>query len=382
MQRSVMGAAGCAWPLSRRAPAAVGALALITALLAGCGGAPASQTASKPPAAPASQTGSKPAAAPAASSGAPASAGRAKALTPVKFQLDYILGDYEVPTVLAKADGFYKANGLDVSIAEGKGSASTIQLVAQGHAQFGLADGATTALFISKGVPVTTVATFIQQTPDAFIAHTSAQRILKRRDLLGRSIIQTPGGSTFVLLPAVVHGSSVQMKQLKIVTVSPSDKYTAFLTTPRSVYTGYYPDDLIKLRRKDPQAAYTSFARFGVNPLSVNLVTSLQMIRDHPGTVRAFVHAAVQGYQAAQKDPASAIRAGRAMFPNALISLAGLKLVLGMLHSPATRGKPIGWMARSDWQQTVNLMHRYGGMKIVKPLSDDYTNQFIPQGSS
>ena len=350
----------------------MGALILITALVAACGGTPVASPSSRPDTtrAPANTGASQP------------SAAKSTALKNVSFRLDYILGDYEVPTVLAKANGYYRDEGLNVSIGEGKGSASTIELVAQGHDDFGLADAATTALSISKGVPVITIATFIQETPDAFIVHDPSQAINRPEDLIGKSIIQTPGGSTFTLLPAVLHGSGVRLSDLKIVTVAPGDKYSAFLTTPNSVYTGYYPDDLIKLREQDPQATSTSFAKFGVNPLSVNLVTSLSMVKDHPDTVRAFVAAAVKGYEAAQRDPAAAIAAGRAEFPDALVSTDGLKAALTMLHSPATQGKPIGWMAADDWRETVDLMHQYGGLKTVKPLEEYYTNAFIPGGTS
>ena len=35
-------------------------------------------------------------------------------------------------------------------------------------------------------------------------------------------------------------------------------------------------------------------------------------------------------------------------------------------------------MAPSDWTQTLSLLHRYGGMKTVKPARDYYTDAYLP----
>lgn len=344
------------------------ALLALSVFLAACGGTAAPSKPSQP--APASTAGSAPAVSPAASP---------KRLTRVHFRLDWLLGDYEAPTVVAKTNGYYRAAGLDVTIAQGKGSSSTAEAVANGSDDFGLADAATAALLISKGLPVKVIAGFIQKTPDSFVVHTPAEKITSPKQLAGRTFIDSAGSATTHLLPAILKQGGLTMNSIKLDTVSPAAKTATFAKTPGAVVLDYYPDDYVKIKKLVPQATYTSFADFGVNPLSVSLITNLNMIRNHPGEVRAFVAAAVKGYEFTLKHPDATVKAGLAAFPHAVVSDEAMKGVLTMLHTPASKGKPIGWMAKSDWRSTIDLMHRYGNMKTVKPLADDYTNAFLPQ---
>src|SRR5262249_42093254 len=67
---------------------------------------------------------------------------------------------------------FYKAAGFDVSIEQGQGSSTTVQTVATGVDNFGLADSATAALGISaQNVPVKIVSVYNQTGTMGLIYH-------------------------------------------------------------------------------------------------------------------------------------------------------------------------------------------------------------------
>src|SRR5262249_45079428 len=87
------------------------------------------------------------------------SAGAASAQTKVVVRSDFKFNGYVSPLALAIDKGFYREAGLDVAIEQGQGSATTVQTVASGVDQFGLADSAVAALGISsQNVPVKVVA--------------------------------------------------------------------------------------------------------------------------------------------------------------------------------------------------------------------------------
>jgi NitT/TauT family transport system substrate-binding protein len=48
------------------------------------------------------------------------------------------------------------------------------------------------------------------------------------------------------------------------------------------------------------------------------------------------------------------------------------------MHSPSTKGRPIGWMAEEDWKDTIAMLEKYAGLQNTEALSAYYTNQFIP----
>src|SRR5579875_4134336 len=72
--------------------------------------------------------------------------------TPVKLRMDVFFYGAHVPLLLGIVDGIYKKYGLDVTAETGRGSATTIQTVANGSDDFGFADGGTLAKLVDKGL--------------------------------------------------------------------------------------------------------------------------------------------------------------------------------------------------------------------------------------
>ena len=58
----------------------------------------------------------------------------------VSLRLIWYLGGLHVPFYYGKDKGYYAAEGIDLTINEGRGSANTVQVVAAGSDTFGLAD--------------------------------------------------------------------------------------------------------------------------------------------------------------------------------------------------------------------------------------------------
>src|ERR1700712_166484 len=61
---------------------------------------------------------------------APAAQAQTKPLTPVSLRTDIFINGSHIPLLVGVVDGIYKKYGLDVTIAPGQGSATTIQTVA------------------------------------------------------------------------------------------------------------------------------------------------------------------------------------------------------------------------------------------------------------
>jgi NitT/TauT family transport system substrate-binding protein len=60
------------------------------------------------------------------------------------------------------------------------------------------------------------------------------------------------------------------------------------------------------------------------------------------------------------------------------LSLEQLKVGISLMNSKATQGKPIGYLAPEDWNQTLSLMKQYMGLETNMNADAFYTNQFVP----
>lgn len=99
-------------------------------------------------------------------------------------------------------------------------------------------------------------------------------------------------------------------------------------------------------------------------------------IAANPDFVRRFLRATLAGYADAEKDPAAAIDAFMKANPMAERALLEKQLgaSLALMHSPASQGKPVGWMAEADWATTLGLLERDLGMTGRKPAATYFTN--------
>jgi NitT/TauT family transport system substrate-binding protein len=89
---------------------------------------------------------------------------RAHAQDKVSLRLNWYLGGLHVPFYYGKERGIYAAEGIDLTINEGRGSANTVQVVAAGSDTFGLADSSSVILTASKGADVKSVMSLLNTT--------------------------------------------------------------------------------------------------------------------------------------------------------------------------------------------------------------------------
>lgn len=301
-------------------------------------------------------------------------------MTNVTLRLPYLVGGYDGAFVEAEDQGYYKAVGLNVKVEQGRSSVLTTESVAQGNDTFGFADGSSVASLISTGAPVKVLADLTQLGSAGFI-YNPGTKLSSVSDLKGKTLIaNAAGGPTVQLLDAVLARAHIPASAMHINLVAAEAQATTFKVHPKDVLLGFCVDTYPAVLKIDPQAICTPYGQFGINVLSYGLITTLSEIQNHPQLVKGFVAASLKGWQFMTAHPNQTVAATIKAFPqaNQFILLKSLQFALKLTHTPATQGKPLGWMASSDWKSSLNILHQYAGVKTIKPLSDYYTNQFIP----
>jgi len=341
---------------------------LVVALLAACASAPAAAPAA--PAAP--PAAGAPAASPAASS-----APREK--TNVVLRLGWLARGYDAPYYLALARGYYDEAGLNVEIKEGQGSGPTLNLVAGGQEQFGMVDGAVLLIGAAKGIQARMVAGIMERSPAALMVHADSG-IDTPKDLAGKTAGMVPGANTTLLLPSYLDAVGVPQGSLTIINTDNANKTTLFRQHRYDVTSSLLNDEVVTLQVEGENIKALSFADGGVNTISVGIVTHPDLIQSNPDLVRRFVGASLRGWEEAIKSPADAIDVLLQSYPNYKPEVAtqSLTTTIPLLHTKNTEGKPLGWMAREDWQETQDLLAKAGLVQDPVSLDSLYTNDFVP----
>jgi NitT/TauT family transport system substrate-binding protein len=306
--------------------------------------------------------------------------GNAAPLTPVVFQLNTIPSPPDHAYFeLGIEKGFYRAEGLDVSLAQGTGSSTTLRLVGAARAGLGFVDVGTMILGVLQGIPVKSIMVVNQGSPMAVIfKKDKGYRHLQ--DLRGASIATTQTGSLTQIFPLVLRANGMTTNDVKLIyTGNPTAKEVAMLNGNADAYLGFYTENAIRNQVAGHDVGWIRFADAGVNIMNLAVVANTPWLRENPAVARGFVRATQRAIQYTVQNPreAAAIfyRNHSRDFTEALI-LQMIQSSLPLLRTPNSRGLPYGVTAEEDWKTSERLISEYANFKPLAGVSVYYTNEF------
>lgn len=301
--------------------------------------------------------------------------------TKVVVSTDFIPHGMHAGLFLAKQKGWFDQAGLDVTILDGKGSATTIQQVAAGQLDVGFAQLAAMAPAISNGVPVISIMGFVRAGDNGLmVPASSGWKALK--DLKGKRIAVAAGSATAAFLDAFLKAGGVTRADYTIVNLDNSAMVSTYVAgkVDAALSTVAYFAPIVAATK--PSTGIL-FSQVGLNIPGYGLVVRKDELRSKADMLGKFVAVQQKTWNyifAGHEDEAvDAILAGRAgMRLDRSIMMGQLKAYMLLFDTPATKGKPLGWQAESDWVSALKVMNGAGVVKPGFKPADFYTNRFIP----
>lgn len=303
----------------------------------------------------------------------------ASALDKVSFRLNWYFGGAHSPFQLGLERGYYRDEGIDLTINEGRGSVSTAQGVAAASDDFGFADSSSVMLLASKGAPVKTIMTIHGTSPFGIVS-LAETKIVTPKDLEGKRLAITAGDALTQLFPAFAKNANLDMSKITLVQIDPAGKVVALLEKRVDAILGGLDDQYFLVRQKGANPAGMKFADHGANTVGLTVLANESTLDSKPDLVKRFVKATVRAWQASIKDPDAAIDALLKIRPDLdRASQKGQLLAdISFMPSEANKGKPLGYNAPADWERTMTILKEYRDLKTDKPASAFYTDAFIP----
>ena len=306
-------------------------------------------------------------------------AASAAAQDAVSLRLNWYLGGLHVPYYYGKEMGFFKQEGIDLTINEGRGSANTVQVVAAGSDTFGMADSSSLITTAVKGADVKSVMSLLNSTGFAVVSLASAG-IRKPKDLEGKSLAVSPGDPLGQLFRALAAHNKLDMNTIKFVQVDPAAKVVAVLEKRVDALLGGADDQFFLIKYKGVEPHALRYADHGANIVGMTIMTTGNLIKTKPDLVRRFVKASVRSWEEAKKNPQAAVDVAMKVKPdlNRQSTLDQMMVDFELLDSPNSKGK-IGLGAKADWDQTLTLLKQYRELDTKEPWTAFHTNDFVPQ---
>ncbi|MFM8336900.1 MAG: ABC transporter substrate-binding protein, partial [Opitutaceae bacterium] len=203
-------------------------------------------------------------------------------------QLDWMAEPEHGGFYQAQARGFFREEGLDVTLIPGGPGAHVMPSVATGKADIGQADDVGALMQQAEGLPFVQFAAVFQDDPAGILVHAES-KVRKFEDLQGKTIIARPGWPFLEFLK--------RKYDLKVNVVAQNFSSAAFLSNKEALQQGYYiaePYHITKAGGKMPRFLATWDA--GYRGYAV-LVTSRKVARERPADLQAFTRAYIRGWR-------------------------------------------------------------------------------------
>lgn len=224
----------------------------------------------------------------------------------VSLRLDYAVGAEHAGFYSALNQGFYREEGLDVTIGVGQGSNVTAQLVGTGKDTFGLVGAATVISSVANKVPIKAVATLLPHTLTGLLVP-KGTAVPNAKWMAGKRIAVVTASFTFNELKAVLAQNG--MKEDDLTRVQTSGSLTPPLVTKQAdgAIVLQYNDGVLAEQQGFP-TDFISFAKFGVDNPALTIVANAETISKSPDIVRAFLRASKRGWEFARGNPEAAYK--------------------------------------------------------------------------
>jgi NitT/TauT family transport system substrate-binding protein len=218
-------------------------------------------------------------------------------LTNVILQADWYPQPEHGGFYTALVKGYYKEEGLDVTILPGGPYVSMEQQVSSGGAQFGMGSSDKTLESVSDGQPIVAVAATMQRDPQGIMVRKDSP-IHSFADLNGHMVAIKPGSTWFEFL--------VKRYQLNDVHEIPSMMNVAnFVKDPDYIQQAFATSEPFFAHQAGIETRVFLTSDAGYNPYRV-MFTTRSYIAQHPDVVAKFVRASLKGWKEYLNDPGPA----------------------------------------------------------------------------
>src|SRR5262249_24430532 len=151
-------------------------------------------------------------------------------LTKVVYSLDFIPLGRHAAWYAAVAEGFFREEGLDVSIIPSQGGAQVIQNVAAGTANLGFMGVPEVAIARSTGAKLKIVSVIYQKPPIAVFSLQSGADVTTAKQLEGLTLASGSGSFTPKILQGFMSGKGLDPKTLHVTDIAPPARPGALIT--------------------------------------------------------------------------------------------------------------------------------------------------------
>jgi NitT/TauT family transport system substrate-binding protein len=287
---------------------------------------------------------------------------------------------------LAQDRGYFKDNGLDVTMDQGNGSGAPIPLVANGTYDVGFGDINALIEFAAKRPQDAPIAVYMMYNRPPFtIAVRSDSGIKSPKDLEGKTLGAPAGDGALKLFPAFCKITKIDCSKVKITNMQPSLREQMLMQKQVDGVFGYVNTIRFSamLIHVDPnkQIRFINYGDYGMDLYSNAIIVPKRLVKENPAAVKGLIAAINRGLEDALKDPNAAVAAVAKREPliNSKVELERLDATLrDEMNSPEIARIGLGNVDPARLKRSIGILVDAESLPRTPAIGDVWTSAFLP----
>ncbi len=257
-----------------------------------------------------------------------------QAQTAVKFALDWQFEGPAAPYFVALDKGYYKDEGLEVTVDAGQGSVQNIGRIAAGTYPIGFADVNSLIKFRDQNPDARVMAVLmVYDKPPFSIVSLARAGIEGPKDLEGKKLGAPAPDGAYAQWPAFVQENGIDASKVTIENIGFPVREPMLAAGDVDAITGFSFSSFFNLMSKGVPASDIKvmlMSDHGLDLYGNVIIVNPDYAAANPEVVKGFVKATIRGWQDTAKDPEGAIKSlmTRNEIGNATTELERLKMCL------------------------------------------------------
>lgn len=306
------------------------------------------------------------------------------ALAKVKFTLDFRISGQTAPFLVALYKGYYKEEGLDVTIDVGNGSVASITRVASGAYDLGFGDVSSLIEFDAQqpGAPlVQAVYQYYNRAPFAIIGRKDRGITTDFKSLAGKRIAAAAVESTRRAWPMAAKKAGLKADALQWVTTDFGSRDNVVVRGDVDGAT-YFHDSAVSLfqRMKPEELSVLPYSSVGLALYGNAVLASTKLIAQNPKVVAGFVRATNRGLVETFANPLAAMAYVKQREPlvDEKVEVERWRITAGYVAAADTRAHGVGDVRKELVEEQIAEVAATFDLKARPSVDQLYNLGFLP----